>query len=254
MGRRSDRSELWVLLPDLHHPEVCWPAFWAVVEFMKRNPVAGVVLLGDNMNCDNISRHNKGKPRLKTRGGLQRDLDTFDSEVLQLIEKAVGRKTERIWVMGNHEDWLEQWLDENPEFEGVVSFEKALRLAERGWKIVPQGEFYRIGKAYILHGDQIGSGQYVAKKLVESYCATAVMGHVHTASMMTKVSQVKAEDKWIGYTLPTLGTLAPKYAKGAPNAFLNGFGIVELWPNGFVNVYIPVIFGGRFSFAGVLYG
>lgn len=156
--------------------------------------------------------------------------------------------------MGNHELWLETWLDENPEFEGAISFDKALRLTERGWKVLEQGEFYRIGKAYVLHGDQIGSGQYVAKKLVDSYCATAIMGHVHTASMMTKVSQVKAEDKWIGYTLPTLGTLAPKYAKGSPNAFLNGFGIIELWPNGFVNVYIPVIFGGRFSFGGRVYG
>jgi hypothetical protein len=80
------------------------------------------------------------------------------------------------------------------------------------------------------------------------------MGHVHTASMSTKVSQVKSKDKWIGYTLPTLGTVSPKYAKGRPNAWINGFGILEKWPNGFVNIYVPVIFNGEFSFGGELYG
>jgi hypothetical protein len=44
-------------------------------------------------------------------------------------------------------------------------------------------------------GDQIGSGMFVAKKLVDSFCATAIMGHVHTGSMFTKVSQVKTRDK-----------------------------------------------------------
>ena len=158
-----------------------------------------------------------------------------------------------MFFLGNHEDWLEQWLDKNPEFEDTVSFDKCLNLTARGWEVVPQGEHREIGKLYLVHGDGIGSGMHVAKKLVDSFCATSLMGHVHTASMHTKVSQVKTHDKWIGYTLPTLGTVSPKYAKGRPNAFIHGFGIVELWKNGFVNVYIPVIFNGSFSFGGEMY-
>jgi hypothetical protein len=103
-------------------------------------------------------------------------------------------------------------------------------------------------------GDQIGSGMFVAKKLVDSFCATAIMGHVHTGSMFTKVSQVKTRDKWAAYTLPTLGTVSPRYAKGRPNAFTNGFGIVEEWPNGHTNIYVVMISDGCFAYGGQIYG
>lgn len=256
MKRPADTTtKLWVILPDIHHPDHSKPAFGAALSFIERNntKIKGVVLLGDNMDCVNISRHTKGKPRLRTRGGVAKDFARFDKDILREIESRIAKDTELIFFLGNHEDWLEQWLDENPEFEGIISFDKSLGLTKRGWQVVPQGDHRQIGKAYLLHGDAVGSGVNVAKKLVDSFCATAIMGHVHAFSAQTKVSQVKAKDKWIGYTLPTLGTLSPKYAKGRPNAFLNGFGIVEEWPNGFVNVYVPVIFEGKFSFGGELY-
>ena len=250
------KSRQAVILSDIHHPEFNRRAFQAALSYIKANAssIEWVVLLGDNMNCENISRHTKGKPRLRSRGGFQRDLDQFNEEVLRPIEQVVAKKTRKVFVLGNHEDWLEQWLDENPEFEGAVSFDKCLELTARGWKVVAQGDHYQIGKAYLIHGDQVGSGMYVAKKLVDSYCATTIMGHVHTAGMFTKMSDIKREDKWCGYTLPTLGTLAPKYAKGRPNAFINGFGIVEVQENEFVNVYIPIILNGRFAYGGEVYG
>lgn len=252
---KSILTKLWVIIPDLHHPEHSKAAFRAAVSFIQRNKhrIAGIVLLGDNMDCVNISRHTKGKPRLRTRGGIARDFTRFNQDILLPLEAAIAPGTEKVFFLGNHEDWLEQWLDENPEFEGIVSFDKTLNLTKRGWEVIKQGEHRTIGKAYLVHGDGVGSGQNVAKKLVESFCATAIMGHVHTASMSTKVSQVKSKDKWIGYTLPTMGTVSPKYAKGRPNAFVQGFGILELWPNNFINVYIPIISEGQFSFAGEMY-
>lgn len=253
--KRPTTTSLGVILADIHHPEYSLPAFKAVLSFIEHNKdiIDSVDLLGDNMDCVNISRHTEGKPRLRTRGGLTKDFSRFDRDILKPIEAVIRPKTKKRFFLGNHEDWLEQWLDKNPEFEGMFSFDKTLNLTARGWEVVPQGESRRLGKAYLLHGDQIGSSTYVAKKLVETFCATAIMGHVHTASSFTKASHIKAEDKWMGFTLPTLGTVAPKYAKGRPNAFLHGFGIVEVWPNDFVNVYIPIILGGSFSYGGRLY-
>lgn len=249
-------SKLWVLLADIHHPEVDKASFKAVLSFITANKkqIAGVVLLGDNMNCENISRHTKGKPRLRTTGGIHKDFVRFNKDVLQPIETAIVKGTKKVFFYGNHEDWFEQWLDENPEFEGLVSIDKILNLTKRNWEVIPQGKHRCIGKAYLVHGDQVGSSANVAKKLVDSFCATSVMGHVHAASMFTKTSHVKSKDKWVGYTIPTLGTLAPKYAKGRPNSFLNGFGILEHWSNDFVNIYIPIILNGCFSFGGRIYG
>lgn len=253
--KRPTTTRMGVILADIHHPEFSRPAFNATLSFIHWNKaiIDWVVLLGDNMDCVNISRHTEGKPRLRTRGGLAKDFSRFDRDILKPIEATIRPKTKKLFFLGNHEDWLEQWLDKNPEFEGIVSFDKTLGLTRRGWEVVPQGDSRRIGKAYLLHGDQIGSSMYVAKKLVDAFCATAIMGHVHTASSYTKVSHVKSEDKWMGFTLPTLGTVAPKYAKGRPNAFLHGLGVVEVWPNDYVNVYIPIILEGSFSYGGKLY-
>lgn len=250
------KTRQWIVLPDIHHPEVCWPAFYAVLDYCKKNAskIEGVVLLGDNMDCTNISRHTKGKPRLRTRGGLQKDFEAFNREILEPLEVVVSKGVKKVFHLGNHEDWLEQWLDENPEFEGMFGFDKTLHLTERGWKVVPLGEPSKVGKAYLIHGDQVGSSDYVAKKMVDAYASTCIMGHVHRFSAHTRTSRAKSKDKWIGITLPTLGTLNPKYAKGSPNSFLNGFGIIELWPNGFVNIYVPIIFEGRFMYGGEVYG
>lgn len=252
---KSTSSDWYILLPDIHHPDHNTAAFKAAVSFIDRNKkkVKGVVLTGDNLDCKNISRHTEGKPRLRVKGGIAKDFDKFSKDILKPIEAAVEPGTKLIFFKGNHEDWFEQWLDKYPEFEGLVSIEKSLNLIQRGWQVIEQGDHYEIGKAYVVHGDQIGSGATVAKKLVEAFCATAIMGHVHHYSACTKTSYVKAKDKWIGITLPTLGNVAPKYAKGRPNSHLNGFGVVEKWDNDFVNIYVPIIFDGAFSFGGEMY-
>jgi UDP-2,3-diacylglucosamine pyrophosphatase LpxH len=248
-------SRLWVVLSDIHYPVHHVPSMLAVYDFLKRNAslIAGVVLLGDNMDCESISRHTEGLPGLRREAGLYEDCIGFDRTVMQPIEKLVP-SAKKVIFMGNHEDWLNQMLDKMPELKKAVSFESLLHFDDRRWKVIPQGESYWIGKACLVHGDQIGSGMHVAKKAVESYCCTVIMGHVHTFAAYTKTSEVKKKDKWVGYTLPTLGTVAPKYGKGRPNSHLNGFGIIELWPNGNINVYVPVIVEGQFSFGGKIYG
>jgi predicted phosphodiesterase len=249
----SQTSKVWVVLSDAHSPEEHRPSIRAVLRFLEANKVAGVVLLGDNMDCSPISRHSKGKPGLRRRGGWQADLNHFDKHILKPIEARIPKSAKRIFHLGNHERWLDDLLEEQPELVGALSIAKSLKLEERGWKVIPVGESSRIGKAFLVHGDQVGSGMHVAKKAVDAFAATVIMGHVHTAQMHTKCSQVKARDKWAGYVIPTLGTVAPRYAKGRPNSHVNGFGIVEELPDGCVNIYIPLIIDGRFSFAGKIY-
>jgi predicted phosphodiesterase len=251
---KKTKSELWLVLPDIHYPLHDRAAINAVLEFTESNRIRGVILSGDNLDCSNVSRHTKGKPRLRSRGGYQRDIDGFKRDILDPIESRLRKKATKVFFHGNHEDWLADFLDENPELEGALGIAENLQLKERGWKVIPCGGHYEVGRAMIVHGDQIGSGMHIAKKLVDSLCQIAIMGHVHTYSAYTKVSQVKERRKWIGITLPTLGTVAPSYAKGRPNAFVNGFGILETWGNGYVNVYVPIIVGGQFAFAGRVYG
>jgi len=251
----SSKVRTWVVLSDIHYPEHDRGSISAIFDFIQKNrrDIYGVVLLGDNLDCQSISRHTEGLPGLRKEGGFQEDLDGFDATIMRPIEKLVP-DAKKIWFEGNHENWLTRFLEKEPQFKGALSFPRQLRLQEREWLFVPQGETYFIGVLGLKHGDGIGSSTHVAKKLVDTQCCNSMMGHVHTFSAFTKTSESDKGNKWVGYTLPCLTNTNPKYGKGRPNSHIHGFGIVEEWSNGYVNVYVPIIMKDRFSFGGVLYG
>lgn len=249
----SAKVRTWVVMSDIHYPEHDPSSVAAVFDFIQKTKPHGVVLLGDNLDCQSISRHTEGLPGLRKEGGFQEDLLGFDAAIMRPIERMVPN-AEKIWFEGNHEAWLTRFLEKEPQFKGALSFPRLLNLEQRGWRFVPQGERYYIGKLGLLHGDSIGSSTHVSKRLVDTQCRNSMMGHVHTYSTFTKTSESNEQDKWVGYTLPCLSNTNPKYGKGRPNSHVHGFGIVDEWSNGYVNVFVPIIMRERFAYAGRMYG
>lgn len=252
-------TKLHVVLADIHFPVHCRKSIRAVLQFIERNRanIESCVLLGDFLDLETISPHTRSKPRLRRRGGYRADIDGFKRDILDPLDKLLKPTCRKFAIEGNHELWLESsLLDEQPELEGVLDIPVMLNLAARGWRWVPCGGHIKIGNVTVLHGDQIGSGQSVAKKLVDAVHGTAVMGHVHRASSETVTSLTSERDKWTGYTLPCLCTLAPTYAKGRPNAYQHGFGILEQGAtNNTANVYTVLIApDGTFCWGGIEYG
>lgn len=255
-SRPMQKSSYHIILADIHYPQHDEAAVNAVMSFVRKNRdrISGVTILGDGLDCADLSHHTIGKPRLRKSGGYKSDIDGFKKTILNPLDRMLKRGARKTFICGNHENWIESdLLDAMPELDGVVNIPTLLDLKERGWKWIPQGGFIRVGKIVLLHGDQIGSGVTVARKLVDLTSCTSVMGHVHQFSVASKMGSIKKGDRWAGITLPCLCTLSPGYAKGRPNAFMHGFGIIEQWPNGNGNVYVPLIFDGQFSFAGRIY-
>lgn len=249
-------SQLWVILPDIHYPVYDPSSVAAVFDFLKKNrdSISGLVLLGDQLDNENISHHTEGLPGLRKRGGFQADIEGFEREILDPIDRLIP-KAEKVFIAGNHERFLTDFLEKMPEFEDCLSWPRLLNLTKRGYAFVPQGESFSIGPLVLVHGDQVGSGANVSKKLVDTFCTSVVMGHVHALGAHTKCSQVKVSDKWVGITLPCLTTLAPKYGRGRANSHVNGFGIVESFDAGkLFNCYPVIVSKGQFCFGGVVYG
>jgi hypothetical protein len=252
------KSPKWhIALADIHYPEHDAQAISTVLEFISKNrrKIASVTLLGDALDCADLSRHTRGKARLRKHRGYKQDLDGFVRDILGPIEKAVVSGTKLVYICGNHEDWIESdLLDEMPELDGIVNIPDVLRLAERGWQWVKVGGHIERAGFILLHGDQIGSGIHVAKKMVDSVNENCIMGHVHRYSAHSKSALVTVKKKQLGTTLPCLCTVAPSYAKNQPNAFVTGFGVLEEWAPNRANLYVPIIFEGKFSFGGTVYG
>lgn len=250
----SGRVETHLLLPDIHAPALHGATWRAMLSFLDQNRVDGVTFTGDQLDFAEISHWNKDRAGLRGKGAVRANLDDFNVR-LDEIDARLRPGALKRWHDGNHERFVADLYESNPELEGMLDIHEHLRLKERGFEIFRLGQASKLGRLHVIHGDQVGSGKYVAFKAVDSYCRSIVMGHVHTASSFTKVGASDGSDKWMGWTLPTMGTTNPSFARNRPSAHTNGFAIVELTPRGQFNLYTVITDAtdGSFAYAGRLY-
>lgn len=253
---KPKQAKLHIVVGDLHYPEHDAKAFRALLQFLKKNKkrIASFTINGDGLDCTDISRHTEFKPRLRKRGGWKESIEGFREDILDRLDEVLPEGCKKVFIAGNHEDWLQDLLDKAPELEGLLEIPYLLRLEERGWEWKECGGHIERAGFIILHGDQIGSGIHVAKKAGDLISGNVIMSHVHRLSMFSRAALVSEKRKHLSATLPCMCTVAPIYAKGQPNAFVVGFGILEEFQVNRANLYCPVIMDGLFSYGGTIYG
>lgn len=250
------KLETWVIAHDLHYPEYSKPTWSAMMEFIKDAKPTGFIFGGDQFNNEEISHHTKGKPFYRERASYKRNTTGFTHEILEPLERSLG-KSERVWIIGNHDDWEHELIEEQPELEGII--ERHEEMARRGWKVVPLGHCFKLGELNVIHGEiltGIGNqaGAYPAKKALEIYAGNVLAGHTHAPQAFAKISPVEIKKKYMAWIAPILGATNPNYLRNRPTAWLNGFTIVELREKGLFNLYPVVVIDGVFSYGGKIYG
>jgi len=224
-----------------------------------------VLLGGDQLNCGPVSHWNKGLPRLTENFRLKDEMDACNELLLKPIDeyvKAAARKRQaakepspditKHWMTGNHEVWIDMWLDENPGLEGLVEPRAYLNLDQRGWKFYEQGEIARIGKLHYIHGDVLrGRGSW--QKLAHDYRRNLRAGHRHTWECGTDVTPIDRQDYHTVMYLPALANCAPAYEKNASVNHQKGFSYGYYWPDGSFNDYVVIINRGTCTINGKRY-
>ena len=254
------KPTLWVAAYDLHYPKTHWRTWRAMMNFMKQNQVAGFIFGGDQFHNDSISHHTKGRPGLRSKSAYRRDESGFESGILRPLEELLQEYVPKVWIIGNHDRWESDLIEEQPELEGVLERTIRLRLKERGWVIVPNGRSFRHGKLTCIHGDQLaGFGNqvsaYHSKKAIDNYCQNVLYGHFHSPQSFTRILPVNQTQKWMAHCAPIVGNTNPSYMRNRPTAWLNGFVIIEYHGKaGNFNLYPVVVVEGRFSYGGKVYG
>lgn len=252
-------STLVLFAPDIHYPVTHWPTFKALLSFLDGNHIDKFIFGGDMFDNLEISPHTKGKHKLRFEAKtLDINAKGFDQKVLKPIEARLDKNTEKIWIDGNHDNWLQQYIEEHPEVEGSLERQNVLRLEERGWEYKPCGQVIKHGKLMFAHGETLsGFGNQVtgrpAKKAVDCYCGNIVFAHFHTLDIYTKVMPFDDSQKWIGVSSPCIGDTNAHYLRNRPTSFLNGFVLVEFRPDGSFNIFPIVVTDGQFSYAGKTY-
>jgi hypothetical protein len=242
-----------VLLPDIHYPHCDRRTMDVVNEFIFDYDPDELVYMGDQLSLDCISFWNKKRPLLKEGQRLKKDYDNFNTDVLKVHENITRPDIRRTFIMGNHEERVTSFVEENPELEGFLDIDLNLNLYDRGYKVIPFGDVHKVGKLYVMHGKYWNI--YHAKATVEAYEGSVVYAHVHNPQMFTKISPVDAKGYHMATSLPCLCNTKPDYKKNAPTHWVNGFGIVEHLPaTGFFNLYTIIIIESSFMYNGKYYG
>ena len=251
------KSKIAVILHDIHYPLIHKPSIAAVFDFLEYNKVDNIVLGGDQFHFDCISHHTRGKGLYRLPSSYKNHVEGFDKNILTPLE-TLTKNAKRVYILGNHERFEHDLIEEHPELMGIVDHVSILKLKERGWNVIPLGHCSKLGNLTVAHGEILSNygngGLYPAKKAVELYGTSVLVGHTHSAQSYTKISPVEKTKKDIGWVAPCLCAVNPSYLRNGATSWMNGFSICETMENGNFNLYPVIITGGKFSFAGRVYG
>ena len=228
-------------------------ALRAVMKFAIDYKPDVFILGGDQLNCGPVSRWHKGKPRLDHDFNLKAEMDLLWNEVIVPVENSC-ESSEKVWIYGNHEQWIELWLDEQPAAEGLVEPHNYYELEKMGWQIFDQGEMYKLGKLHFLHGDFLsGNSNTAASRAAALYRRNIRIGHFHTEATATDKTPIDTKDFHTCKIVPAMSRRGPSYQKNAPDNFMQGFLVGEVYDNGDFQDHVVVINKDRFRWNGKLY-
>lgn len=200
--------------------------------------------------------------RIRKRTNLlshsKREIETFGASnlvwcVSNKNQNIFIRLRGRVCVVGNC--WLQQFIDENPETQGLV--EPYIHIPElRKWEWYSQGEVAHVGKIHFVHGDTFSKNgaKYPASKLVNVYRRNIRCGHFHKFDVSTDVSVYDTRDFHTGIVVPAMAAAFPAYVKGAPSNFQQGFLFGYVAKDGTFTDYVATIYNGRFIWNNKVYG
>ncbi len=149
---------------------------------------------------------------------------------------------------GNHEERMERFFETMPQLKGgPLSVDRAMKFKERGFKWVrswSKGEIFSLGKANFVHGQY--TNQYHPAKMVTKYGDNVIYGQTHDIMSHAIANQMHPEKVIMGQSLGCLCERDQAYMKGKPSNWMQGFGVIHLYPDGKFSLYVVRIFNHRF--------
>jgi len=206
-----------LVLPDIHAPNHHIPSVRSVIKFAKVYRPDICIVIGDLCDFNSLSRFQVIKESELI--SLNDEVDAAN-EMLDMIELALPRKCEKIFLEGNHDQRptiyrLNSWDATCKKLFGKDRLEDARVLYEldkRGWDFYEYGKCFPYGHALFSHGWFVN--QYHAAKTVRRWFKTVFYGHTHQYQTHT----INGMDGLpvTGMSIGTLSKFDLGYLKGVP--------------------------------------
>lgn len=237
--------------PDTHGKERDEPAFNCYLNFLEFYQPHVHLILGDYVNCDGASpwpQKNLEPKRLVPEMKIGREM------LGRTVEKTPTCSS-RIFLEGNHENWIIQALTQMPEiFEGLedlgiqVNLKALLALEKYGYELFPVNHFIQIGGAHFTHGLYTSASH--AKKHLDQMKVNLYYGHLHD---IQEHNQTAMEGGMEAASLGCLTRLDAEFLRGKPNNWVHSHSTFEFFRDGSYHRLKHLIKNGRTTFNGKVF-
>jgi predicted phosphodiesterase len=254
----KDSFKRYVVLSDIHVPYQNRAAIDAICSFMKDYRPDGLILNGDILELDEVSKHSSGSLAQLEGKRIARTF-TEGNALLDKLCVAAGKQcTERHFVAGNHEHRLTRWLaaGDNAVFKDdpAMSIPTRLRLKLRGF--LWHGEYpeahVKLGHLVVTHGQFCAKD--AARRHLERYQTSVLVGHTHVSGSYHASTFTGQRGAYCAGHLADETADAMQYAP-KPKAWITGFATVVVHvPTGDFHVDLHNFVSGVFHVGGKAYG
>lgn len=206
-----------------------------------------IILAGDFCSMESLSHWAEKKGQKRKMEGRRYSEDVFyaKDEIEDLRDRSPD--SEIIYMEGNHENWLQQYVDRHPELEGALDFAKDLELERMGISWVAENDVYTLGKLNYIHG--WFHNEFYAKRTLLKMGDNVICGHKHSPQKHADVLRARKQC-YACWGIGCLCDLNPFYMRNKPNAWHHGLAYVEYRHGGEFQVHDLQIIDGKLSFGG----
>lgn len=244
--------QVGICIADLHFPnhnQKLWENILRIIDDIKPSYF---VFLGDQLDMDAVNHWDieQGNKRGMEGKRLRKTYDDFNSQIMDQLNLSLPDYCRKIFLLGNHCNFIEKYIDKIPELEGFAEVRRNVHLDN--WEVIDNKGFAKIGKMYFTHGDILKNGKFHTDKMVQVSERNIFYGHFHTLQSFVKVNSFDCEPH-MAMCIPCACDKNPDYMKNKPSAWVNGFGVFYIMPNGNFNIYPVISSKDHFIFNGKYY-
>ena len=251
--KRKTRVKRVIVTPDKHFPYEHKPSINVICQAIEKIKPDAYIDLGDLGEWESVSHWQWKK---KKRPPLEYQLPQIYAEIeevnkgLDIIDKSLAKVkcTEKIMLQGNHDEWLDRFVFENPYLEDIM-FEKCMRLKERGYEYHPCGKYYKMGKLHFYHGNHYAGITHARNHLLKLGC-NIMYGHHHDIQQASVTHMDGVKSAWSIGCLKDMSADANQFLGNRQTNWSHAFAIVDFFENGYFTVHVIQIIEGRTSLWG----
>lgn len=249
---RKEMIERNFVFSDIHYPEHDEKALNVAEQVLADFKPDRIIYLGDTYDATPVSHWLKDKKQALENKRLLKDYQAIQSMIDRHAKLAGNSLKEIVYMQGNHCDWIREYIERNPEVDGLINIENHLKSPSKNVKFTmlpfinskgKNDRVYQIGKLYLIHGDY--TNKYHSSKTVDTFGRNVMYAHTHSVQETTKVNPIDVEDRHMAVSIGCLADRNPKYMEGRPNAWVHAFALVYVQKNGDFNHYVVRISNGK---------